>query len=477
MRDLSQKMRDELNISAQMRINLISGMIIAGLGYHDGEGNCIVAPLDSTELKGEIGQQSNDGTVIYNKIASVLAERKLPDQKRQTILSILQAAFYNEQYYKPHHGESPLKVVYTYVQENIMKFFGTKYHLDFTGRLFNVMNSWAHDPNDPNNDVVLTPRYITEFMAKLCRVDKDSYVWDFAAGSAGFLVSAMKLMIEDVRNSIYSPETQERMILSLKLNQLLGIEILPDVYMLAVLNMILMGDGSSNIINGDSLKFDGNYKQGDQKDKPFPANVFLLNPPYSAPGKGFVFVKEALSKMDHGRAAILIQENAGSGNGLPYTADILKHSTLRTSIHLADIFCGKAGVQTAIYVFDVGTPHNVKQKVRFIDFSEDGYTRQNRKKSSLNVNLRDTGNAKARYEEVLSLALYGSCDFKYLPKDRFVEDTISLDGKDWTFNQHRKIDTRAKLEDFQKVVKEYLAWKVSTIINEEDCLGKTQARA
>ena len=97
--------------------------------------------------------------------------------------------------------------------------------------------------------------------------------------------------------------------------------------------------------------------------------------------------------MKSGRAAILIQENAGSGNGLPYTKDILKNNTLVASIHMADIFRGKAGVQIAIYVFDIGKPHNEKQLVKFVDFTNDGYTRQNRKKSSQNVNLKNTNNA------------------------------------------------------------------------------------
>lgn len=46
---------------------------------------------------------------------------------------------------------------------------------------------------------------------------------------------------------------------------------------------------------------------------------------------------------------------------------------------MPDIFKGKAGVQTAIYVFNIGIPHNEKQIVKFIDFTNDGYTRQNRK--------------------------------------------------------------------------------------------------
>lgn len=241
--------------------------------------------------------------------------------------------------------------------------------------------------------------------------------------------------------------------------------------MLAVLNMIMMGDGSTNILHKDSLtEFEGNYEQGDDAGKPFPANVFLLNPPYSADGKGFVFVKKALSKMKSGRAAILIQENAGSGNGLPYTKEILKNNTLVASIHMSDIFCGKAGVQTAIYVFDIGVAHNKDNIVKFLDFSNDGYTRQNRKKSGADVNLKNTDHAVERYEEIVDIVLNRKKKTNYFD-DCVIEDTINLEGKDWTYNQHRKIDTIPNEDDFRKTVAEYLSWKVSSLMKEENTVN------
>jgi len=241
--------------------------------------------------------------------------------------------------------------------------------------------------------------------------------------------------------------------------------------------MILMKDGSANIIQGDSLiDFKGRYEQGDLKGQPFPANVFLLNPPYSAEGKGFIFVKKALSMMTHGgMAAVLIQENAGSGNGLPFTKDILKNNTLVASIKMPiDLFIGKSSVQTAIYVFGVGKPHTAESIVRFIDFSEDGYSRMNRRHSSQSVNLRDTNNARERYAEVVKLVLYGKGlndeNLKYF-KGSFFEDHITLDGNDWTFGQHKKIDTIPTEDDFRKVVKDYLAWRVSEVIKQEGGSG------
>ncbi len=75
---------------------------------------------------------------------------------------------------------------------------------------------------------------------------------------------------------------------------------------------------------------------------------------------------------------------------------------------MSDIFHGKAGVQTAIYVFNIGVPHDTKQLVKFIDFSNDGYTRQNKKKSSQEVNLRNTDHANERYNEIVNLVLIGN---------------------------------------------------------------------
>jgi hypothetical protein len=229
--------------------------------------------------------------------------------------------------------------------------------------------------------------------------------------------------------------------------------------------MILMGDGSSNIINKNSLtEFEGKYEQGLNNGQEFPANIFLLNPPYSAPGNGFVFVEKALAKMKNGKAAVLIQENSGSGNGLPYTQNILKNNTLIASIRMADIFKGKAGVQTAIYLFDIGIPHDVKKSVKFINFENDGYTRQNRKKSSQNANLKNTDHALERYEEIVNLVLYGNKYLNYFKDKDYVEDTITLNGNDWTYAQHKIINPIPSDDEFESTMRDYLGWKIAHVI-------------
>ncbi|MBR2261862.1 MAG: N-6 DNA methylase [Paludibacteraceae bacterium] len=573
LKKLNQEMRDAYSISEACRVKLISGMIIAGLGVEK-DGKTIVSPLEIDDLRSKEEKKSHDGVTIMNTIESFLESKDIPAEKRELIKTNFEQVFVQTDLYKQYkEGESRLKKVYITVKKDIVPFFTKKkYHLDFTGKLFNVLNDWVKVPDGDQNDVVLTPRYVCDLMVKLCQVNKDSFVWDYAAGSGGFLVAAMKQMVGDA-NKIAEKTEREAKINSIKMKQLLGVELRPDMYALAVLNMILMGDGSTHILCDDSLRnYKGNYVQGPEKDEYFPADVFLLNPPYSEEGKGFNFVELALKRMKGGYAAVLIQENAGSGNGEPYTRRILDNNTLVASIKMSDVFRGKANVQTAIYVFEVGHTHPEKKRVKFIDFTNDGYSRQDRKKSSKEVNLKDTGSVTARYKEIVDIVLDCEPETDYYTKENglYITDTITtkvalvepqkkldkiherldpirkellskqkdlkeneksqkendkrlakakkeedkktltdeaeklkeLNGKiqdeinaieakktpieeelaaaqkvyddifnrigaDWTYGQHRKIDTVPTEADFRKTISDYLSWKISTLIKGE----------
>ncbi|MDH2314939.1 N-6 DNA methylase [Fusobacterium nucleatum] len=302
---------------------------------------------------------------------------------------------------KPINGESQLKRIFSKIVDDLGIYYKIGLTTDFTGKLFNEMYSWLGFTQDKLNDVVLTPSYVANLLVKLARVNKDSYVWDFATGSAGLLVAAMNEMLIDAKDKIKSPQELEQKTLKIKVEQLLGLEVLSNIYMLAILNMILMGDGSSNILNKDSLRdFDGNYAFGKTSEK-FPATAFVLNPPYSAEGNGMVFVEKALSMMEKGYAAIIIQHSAGSGKAKEYNKKILEKSTLLASIKMPlDLFRGKSNVQTYIYVFRVGEAHQKDEIVKFIDFSNDGYARSGSKK--VHNNLKDMDDAKKRYQEIVN---------------------------------------------------------------------------
>ena len=457
---------NEKGLGENDRVYLVAASIIATLGI-PGK----VAPLEKSDLKSSIEKGNSDGDIVVRKIKSFLDEKDIPKEKKDLIVRTLENTLTTENINKIEEGESQLKRVFTKIVDDLGIYYKIGLTTDFTGKLFNEMYGWLGFSQDKLNDVVLTPSYVASLLVKLARVNKDSYVWDFATGSAGLLVAAMNEMLNDAKNTITSPDELLQKEIKIKAEQLLGLEFLSSVYMLAILNMILMGDGSSNILNKDSLTdFDGNYGFGDTDSK-FPADAFVLNPPYSANGNGMNFVERALSMMNKGYASIIIQNSAGSGRAKDYCKRILEKHTLIASIKMpVDIFIGKSNVQTNVYVFKVNEKHHKDEIVKFIDFSNDGYTRTNRKKST--NNLKDTDQAKERYEEVINLVRFGKSKLNIFTDKEYYEGTIDpKNGADW--NQTAPIDTIPTLEDFKKTVSEFLSWEVSTILKQEnDSLGK-----
>jgi len=174
--------------------------------------------------------------------------------------------------------------------------------------------------------------------------------------------------------------------------------------------------------------------------------------------------------MNRGYGAIIIQNSAGSGKAKDYNIKILEKHTLVASIKMpVDIFIGKSSVQTNIYVFKVNEPHHKDETVKFIDFSNDGYTRSNRKKAS--NNLKDTHQAKERYTELVELVRFGSRKMNIFTDKEYYEGTIDpKNGADW--NQSAPIDTKPTLEDFKKTVSDYLSWEVSNILKQRGDEGK-----
>lgn len=453
--------QNEKGLGENDRVYLVAASIIATLGVPNK-----VKPLEKEDLKSSEEEGNRDGDIIIRKINAFFNEKQLPQDKKDLIIRTLSNTLLTDNINKPQKGESQLKRVFTKIVDDLGIYYKIGLTTDFTGKLFNEMYSWLGFTQDKLNDVVLTPSYVATLLVKLARVNKDSYVWDFATGSAGLLVAAMNEMLKDAKANIQSPEELRQKEAHIKAKQLLGLELLSSVYMLAILNMIMMGDGSSNIINKNSLTdFNGNYGFGNTDDK-FPADAFILNPPYSAVGNGMNFVETALNMMNKGYAAIIIQNSAGSGKAKEINQRILKNHTLLASIKMPiDLFIGKSSVQTNIYVFKVGEKHHADEMVKFIDFSNDGYTRTNRKKAS--NNLKDTDNARERYEEVVNLVRFGKSKLKLFTEKEYFENTIDpKNGADW--NQTAPIDTKPTLEDFKKTVSDYLAWEVANILKKQD---------
>ncbi|EMY45212.1 hypothetical protein [Glaesserella parasuis] len=112
----------------------------------------------------------------------------------------------------------------------------------------------------------------------------------------------------------------------------------------------------------------------------------------------------------------------------------------------------------------MGEKHHADEMVKFIDFSNDGYTRTNRRKAS--NNLKDTDNARERYDEVVNLVRFGKSKLRLFSEKEYFENTIDpKNGADW--NQTAPIDTKPTLDDFKKTVSDYLAWEVANILKKQ----------
>jgi len=158
---------------------------------------------------------------MIRKIKAFLNEKKIPIDKKNLIINSLSNTLLTENINKVENNESQLKRIFSKIVDDLGFYYKIGLTTDFTGKLFNEMYRWLGFTEDSNNDVVLTPSYIANLLVKLTRVNKDSFVWDFATGSAGLLVSAMNEMLNDAKNTITSPNELIQKEIKIKAEQLL----------------------------------------------------------------------------------------------------------------------------------------------------------------------------------------------------------------------------------------------------------------
>lgn len=168
---------NEKGLSENDRVYLVSASIMATLGVPG-----VVAPLEKSDLKSSTEDGNTDGEIIVRKIEAFLKRKNLPNKKQELIVRTLKNTLLSDNINKPVNGESQLKRIFVKIVDDLGIYYKIGLTTDFTGKLFNEMYSWLGFTQDKLNDVVLTPAYVANLLVKLARVDKDSYVWDFATG-------------------------------------------------------------------------------------------------------------------------------------------------------------------------------------------------------------------------------------------------------------------------------------------------------
>lgn len=483
------KLMHNHNITAPQRVLYIAGMILSMQSVMSNEYRILTKGLSPADLQGSQEDGLRDGELVFERIEEFL-KVKVPDSAKRKLMldsfneirkdtdrdKIPKNFTYKEGEKKnPNHKiiahilkepSSINKQIFAYIYAHIYKEIdGLNGHLDIMGECYSEFLKYALG-DGKELGIVLTPPYVTKMMTQILDITSTDRVMDLATGSAGFLISSMEQMIEDVYKNTAKHSTQaNKAILELKTKQLLGIEYNAEMFALATSNMILRGDGSSKIYKANT------FETEDSLYVSFAPTRILLNPPFTWDYNGLPFIEFGLDRMrPHGLGAIIIQDSAGNGQAIPITQSILKKHTLKASIKMPiDLFQPMAGVQTSIYIFEAKIPHDFEKPVKFIDFRNDGYKRTKR-------SLQEVDKPAQRYKDILKIykqGLNAKLDNSVYEKpinlsEVYVEDFISESGADWNFDQHKKIDTTPTLADFKKCVSEYLAWEVSNVLKNQN---------
>lgn len=337
-----------------------------------------------------------------------------------------------------------------------------------------------------------TPDHITEFMCRVAEVDRTKVVMDITCGSGSFLVQAMVKELTDCSRG-KKEEEAKALRKEVTSSHIYGIENEEVAYGLATTNMLIHGDGNSNIKFASCFECE-NFIIDANPD------IILMNPPYNAkpkeiperykknwgnskngkedPTKGMVFIhflSDVVEKMNNQREkdnlprktvklAVLLPVSTAIGSKSKIIADekafMLEHNTLDAVFTLPDdVFHPGASVSACCMVFTLGKPHKLPDgtvnETFFGYFKNDGF----KKKKNLGRVEQFDNNNQSIWKRIESewLTLY---------RNKKVVDGLSATAvvsgeEEWLCEAYMRTDfSTLKEEDFQKSLNEYLAYLV-----------------
>jgi type I restriction enzyme M protein len=262
-----------------------------------------------------------------------------------------------------------LKQLIDEIDENVNSFIKTHEYFDVLGQLYIEFLRYAN--SDKGLGIVLTPPHITEFFAELAGVNKNSIAFDNCTGTGGFLISAMKAMIDDANGDTAK-------IAEIKSKQLIGVEYQAHIFALAVSNMYIHQDGKTNIINGSC--FDEAVINEVKARKP---TVGFLNPPFKADRKNdteeLEFIFNNLDCLVDGGTCVAIvpMERALATKGKVYEwkKKLLDQHTLEAVLSMPnELFDdSEANAVTCVMIFTAHKAHPKGKKTYFGYYKDDGF--------------------------------------------------------------------------------------------------------
>lgn len=231
------------------------------------------------------------------------------------------------------------------------------------------------------------------------------------------------------------------------------------MFAIATTNMILRGDGQSNLTCEDFLAKNPSELQllGITKG--------LMNPPYSLAKNKATSNLSELNFTYHlleciqtgGKAAVIVPVSSMTGKtkeDRQLKSDILKHHTLEGVISLnKDTFYG-VGTVPCIAIFTAGIPHESDKLAKFIDFHDDGY------EVKMHVGLVETERAKDRKQYLLDC-----WRGEIKPSSKFMVETKIEESDEWLHSFFYYNDEPPKENEFVNSLADYLTFEANMIFH------------
>lgn len=411
------------------------------------------------QLKGD--NLKTDGKIIFDALSTHMTRVEVkPETKKEQVLAqfdiIKNRTLLNQ--IDERLEKTPLKYFTEFLQKNVYASVVANSTEDVLGRFYGEFIRYSGGDGQTLG-VVLTPSHITDIFCDLVDLKPTDIVFDPCCGTGGFLISAMHKMLEQAK-----PEEVE----TIKRDRIHGIEIREDMFSIATTNMILRGDGKSNLIKNDFLKRDIKSMRANNY------SVGFINPPYSqAKGKDTAhlseihFIEHLLDGLaDNGRCVIIVPQSTMVGKSKSdkeVKKRILTKHTLEGVITLnKETFYG-VGTNPCIAIFTAHKPHSEKKFCKFINYEDDGFIVRK------HVGLVETERAKERKAHLLNCWLHDApAETKFM-----VKTTIEPEDE-WLHSFYYFNDEIPKAEDFENTIADYLTFEFNMIMQGKSYLFENE---
>lgn len=458
---LNEKLHSD-GVNEKLRSQFVGTCLLAlknGLTYKN-----VTATIDPNT-----GNNLSPEKVVINNIKSILSgllskSGDITDLNKAGKLSVLNNKVLDDQDIATLTYEE-IKDILEFIDSNIVPYINDKNTAgqDLLNVFFTTFNKYV-GKSDKNQ--AFTPDHICDFMSKAVGVNKNSRVLDPCCGSGAFIVRAMTDAMDDCETELDRE--------NVKKNQIFGIEYEDGAFGLSSTNMLIHGDGNSNVVQASM--FDRAEWIQDKN-----INIVLMNPPYNAtkkfcdpqytksweakkkedPSKGFHFVEWVARHVPSTcKIAVLLPMQAAIGNTgdvKKFKKKMLENYTLDAVFSLPnEIFYPGASAIACCMIFDLSQKHERANKDTFFGYFKDDKFIKRKGLGRIEQTDQD-GNSLWQKTEAEWLDLYKN---KREVPGLSVMHKVTCDDE-WLAEAYMETDySNLNESDFQSVINSYVSYLV-----------------